>query len=157
MVKAYLGLGSNLGDRRAYLTEALSLLGSNMEITNQSPLYETKPWGVTDQEPYLNLAVEVQTDLEPEELLQLCQQIEHALDRVRDQKWGPRTMDIDILLYGSESIDAPDLKVPHPYLTQRDFVVIPLADIAPKVKVQGKILADWAHEFDVSLLRKISK
>lgn len=157
MVKAYLGLGSNLGDRHSYLVEALSMLGSNMEITNQSPVYETEPWGVEDQDPFLNLVVEVQTDLEANELLELCLQIELSLERVREKKWGPRTVDIDILLYGTEEIATTNLQVPHPYLLERDFVVIPLADIAPRLQLQGKKISEWAESFDASKLRPISK
>jgi len=153
MIKAYLGLGSNLGDRASYLQEALSLLSSNLEITKQSPLYETEPWGVLDQDPFLNMVIEVQTDLEAEELLELCLQIELALERVREKKWGPRTVDIDILLYGQEEIATKNLQVPHPYLTERDFVVIPLADIAPKVRVKEKSLSEWAESFDKTKLK----
>jgi len=157
MVKAYLSLGSNLGDRNSYLTEALTLLSANLEITNQSPVYETEPWGVEDQPPFLNLAIEVQTDLEPEELLELCLQIELSLERVREQKWGPRTVDLDILLYGQETIATENLQIPHPYLTQRDFVMIPLADIAPKLLVKGKTTLEWAENFDRSKLRAIHR
>ena len=154
MINVYLGLGSNLGDRAAYLREALSLLGSNLEITKQSPLYETEPWGVEDQGPFLNLVIEALTDLEAEELLELCLQIERSLERVRDLKWGPRTVDIDILFYGEDHYDSPHLQIPHPYMTKRDFVMVPLADIAPNKVVKGKTVAEWAGSFDENKLRR---
>lgn len=159
MIIAYLGLGSNIGDRKQFLHRALQLLvkESNIWITKVSSLYETEPWGYKEQELFMNLVVEIETQLTAIELLQVCQKIEQSLERVREIKWGPRTMDVDILLYGDETIASPQLKIPHPYLIERDFVVIPLAEIAPQLIINSKTMAQWSQSYDQSALRKISK
>ena len=128
----YLLLGSNLGNRKEILDKAIELLGQNVGvIISQSKDYETKPWGVTDQPDFLNLAIAIHTNLKPLEILKQTQSIENQLGRVRKEKWGARLIDIDILFYGNEIIDEPDLKVPHPLIQERDFALIPLAEIAP--------------------------
>jgi len=159
VIIAYLGLGSNIGDRKQFLHRALQLLvkESNIWITKVSSLYETEPWGYKEQELFMNLVVEIETQLTAIELLQVCQKIEQSLERVREIKWGPRTMDVDILLYGDETIASPQLKIPHPYLIERDFVVIPLAEIAPQLIINSKTMAQWSQSYDQSALRKISK
>lgn len=159
MIIAYLGLGSNIGDRKQFLHRALQILAneSNIWITKVSSLYETEPWGYKEQELFMNLVVEIETQLKATELLQVCQKIEQSLERVREIKWGPRTMDVDILLYGNDTIASPQLKIPHPYLTERDFVVIPLAEIAPQLMINRKTMVEWSQSYDQSALRKISK
>jgi len=129
---AFLSLGSNLGDRRAALRAALDALErGGARVVRRSSLYETAPVGKTDQPPFLNLAVEVETRLSPAELLALCQAVEHAGGRVRRERWGPRTLDIDILLYDRLTVQTPSLAIPHPELTRRRFVLAPLLEIAP--------------------------
>lgn len=128
----YLGLGSNLGDRRAHIERAMAALENCGRVQAKSALYETLPEGGAPQPRYLNAAVRVQTALSPRELLSACLDIERAQGRVRPpgQDKAPRTVDIDLLLYGDQVIDLPDLRVPHPRLLLRPFVCIPLADVA---------------------------
>ncbi len=128
---AYLGLGSNLGDRAGHLRRALALLGEIADVTALSSLYETAPWGRTQQPPFLNTACEVRTALPPEGLLRALQRIETALGRQRQERWGPRTIDLDILLYDDLAIATAELTIPHPLLAERAFVLVPLAEIAP--------------------------
>ncbi len=130
--KAYLLLGSNLGDREAYLKNALKMIADEVgEVKATSAIYETAAWGKTDQPGFLNLAVEVETMLPPMALLTRVLEIEHALGRIREEKWGARLIDIDIILYGSEivSIDH-QLQIPHPEMQNRKFVMEPLVEIA---------------------------
>ncbi|MBA8760811.1 2-amino-4-hydroxy-6-hydroxymethyldihydropteridine diphosphokinase [Staphylococcus schleiferi subsp. coagulans] len=135
MVDAYLGLGSNIGDRENQLKEAIRLLRENeaIEIISISPIYETKPVGYKEQPDFLNLCLHIKTELSAQALLKVALNTEAELHRVRKIRWGPRTIDIDILLYGDEVIDETDLIVPHPRMTERAFVMIPLNDIAANV------------------------
>ncbi len=128
----YLLLGSNLGNRKEIIDKAVELLRQKVGvIILQSKDYETAPWGVTDQPDFLNLVVSIETRLKPFEILEKTQSIENQLGRVRKEKWGARLIDIDILFYGNEIIDEPNLKIPHPLLQERDFALSPLAEIAP--------------------------
>jgi 2-amino-4-hydroxy-6-hydroxymethyldihydropteridine diphosphokinase len=128
----YLLLGSNLGNRKEVLEKAVELLSEKVGIIiKQSRDYETVPWGITDQPDFLNLAIEIHTDLKPLEVLEQTQSVENQLGRIRKEKWGARLIDIDILFYGNEIIDEPNLKVPHPLMQERDFVLTPMAEIAP--------------------------
>ena len=135
MVEAYLGLGSNIGDREQQLKEAIERLRheEGIQVQRVSSVYETKPVGYVEQPDFLNLCVQVQTTLAPEILLERCLNIEQALHRVRKERWGPRTMDIDVLLYGDSIIETERLTVPHPRMTERAFVMIPLNEIASQV------------------------
>ncbi|MGI8984337.1 MAG: 2-amino-4-hydroxy-6-hydroxymethyldihydropteridine diphosphokinase [Acidimicrobiales bacterium] len=127
-MRAYLGLGSNLGDRRGHLRQAVAALPGVVAV---SPVYETEPvGGPPGQEPYLNLVVVVETDRTPRELLELGQGLEAAAGRVRKERAGPRTLDVDVLLVGHLCVDEPDLVVPHPRMWERRFVLAPLADLA---------------------------
>jgi para-aminobenzoate synthetase component 1 len=136
---AYLGLGGNLGDRRALLASALGHLASApaVRIARVSPVYETKAVGLTDQPDFLNLVVELETTLTPHALLDLCLSIEQRLGRVRRERWGPRTLDIDVLLHTGHSLADDRLTLPHPRLHERAFVLAPLADLAPDLLVNG--------------------
>jgi len=138
-VTAYLGLGGNLGDRLAALTEALTLLDAvpDMRRVACSSLYETEPWGVTDQPSFLNLVAGFETTLQPVDLLTACQTVEQRVGRTESYRWGPRLIDVDILLYGAETVNikVPDLRVPHPRLAERAFVLVPLSEIAPELAV----------------------
>jgi 2-amino-4-hydroxy-6-hydroxymethyldihydropteridine diphosphokinase len=128
-MRAFLGLGSNLGDRRQYLRDGVAALP---EVVAVSAVYETDPVGGPEgQDAYLNLVVELETDRSPRELLHAAQAAEAAALRVRRERWGPRTLDVDVLLVGDLVVDEPDLVVPHPRLWQRAFVLVPLADLAP--------------------------
>lgn len=134
MVKAYLGLGSNMGDRAHQLQQAIQIIDrfQHIDVTSVSPIYETEPVGYTDQPQFLNLCIEIETTLKPQELLKRCLETEQALHRVRKIRWGPRTLDVDILLYGNEIIEEYNLIIPHPRMVERAFVLIPLNDIASK-------------------------
>ncbi len=150
-VNVFLGLGGNLGDRRANMRSAVEHIRSAIEKVRVSSLYESAAWGVTDQPAFLNAVVRGLTDLPPLELLDATQGIENDLGRVRAQHWGPRVIDIDILLYGSEVIEQPRLTVPHPYLSQRSFVLHPLADLAagltlPDGSLVGELLTTVSQD-----------
>lgn len=135
MTRFFLGLGSNLGDRAAYLERALSALKApDLRITRVSPVYETAPVGLTDQPAFLNAVAEGLTSISAERLLHRCGYIEEALKRRRDIPNGPRTIDIDILLYGDERIHSGELEVPHPRYRERRFVLQPLADLEPGLR-----------------------
>ncbi len=138
--KAYLGLGGNLGDRRAHLTDALARLAATPEVrlARLSPVYETKAVGPGDQPDFLNLVVELETTLAPHALLDVCLATEQHLGRIRRERWGPRSIDLDVLLFGNEIIRDERLTVPHPRLHERAFVLAPLADLSPDLAVHGE-------------------
>lgn len=131
MTEAILSLGGNIGDREFFITEAMRRLlkDPHVESLERSDLYETSPVGYTDQDLFLNACVRIKTDLEPEALLDLVNRIEKELGRVRTLRWGPRTIDIDIIFYGDETIDSKRLTVPHPRYKERAFVTRPLEDL----------------------------
>jgi 2-amino-4-hydroxy-6-hydroxymethyldihydropteridine diphosphokinase len=127
-VRAYLGLGSNLGDRRARLRQAVAALP---DVVAVSPVYETEPvGGPAGQGPYLNMVVALETQLSPRQLLDLAHRLENDAGRVRTERHGPRTLDVDVLVVGGLCVDEPDLVVPHPRMWERRFVLVPLADLA---------------------------
>lgn len=129
--RAFLALGSNLGDRWALLRRGVAALP---DVVAVSPVYETDPvGGPSDQGAYLNLVVELDTDLSPRELLEVAHRAEAGAQRVRTERWGPRTLDVDVLLVGDEVVDEADLVVPHPRMWERAFVLVPLADLAPEL------------------------
>lgn len=134
----YLGLGTNLGDRQANLRAAVKGLPPGVEVRRVSPIYETEPWGYEDQPPFLNQAAEAATDLPPEELLAYLKALETSLGRVQSFRYGPRLIDLDILLYDNLVLETPGLVIPHPRLAERAFVLAPLADLAPGLVVPGK-------------------
>jgi 2-amino-4-hydroxy-6-hydroxymethyldihydropteridine diphosphokinase len=137
---AYVGLGANLGAREETLRRALELLAAadGVSLLAVSQLRETEPVGVVDQPPFLNGAVALETTHTPRELLDLLLTIEASLGRVREERWGPRTVDLDLLVYGDEVVDAPGLRVPHPHLHERRFALEPLAELAPELDVPGR-------------------
>jgi len=153
--RAFLSLGSNLGNREEMIDAALRALEEGgAAVVRRSSRYDAAPVGKTDQPRFLNLVAEVETALPPEGLLALCQRVERALGRVRTERWGPRTIDIDILMYSGVAIATPDLVLPHPRLTERAFVLRPLLEIAPEAALpDGRPLRDFlrrvAHQ-DVS-------
>jgi 2-amino-4-hydroxy-6-hydroxymethyldihydropteridine diphosphokinase len=130
VTRAYLALGSNLGDRLANLRRAVALLGEReVRVVRSSRVYETEPVGGPAQPEYLNAVVEVETELPPGDLLRTCLEVEKALGRVRAERWGPRVLDVDVLTYGRDRIDQPDLVVPHPRMHERAFVLMPLLEL----------------------------
>lgn len=133
MPSIYLALGTNQGERLANLRRALRLLAPYVTLTRVSPVYETAPWGVTAQPDFLNMAVEGITDLAPMTLLDALKNIERAMGRVETVRYGPRVIDLDILLYDDLVLQTERLEIPHPRMTERAFVLIPLRDIAPDV------------------------
>ena len=139
MTRAYVGLGANLGPREVTLLRAVDLLAETegVDVLQVSRLQETEPVGVVDQPAYLNGAVVVDTTLTPRELLERLLEIERELGRVRDVRWGPRTIDLDLLLYGDRSVDEPGLHVPHPRLAERRFALEPLAELDPALDIPG--------------------
>ncbi len=160
--KVYIGLGSNVGNKAENLARAHLLIEAmdDVYIKQASSLYQTPPWGKTDQEDFINQVIEIETELLPLDLLHRLQDIEIKLGRQRDVRWGPRTIDLDVLLYGRETIDLEELKVPHPYLLQRLFVLIPLQEIAPELVFPDgakimEVLNRLIDSADVSDIRKL--
>lgn len=140
-MEVYLSLGTNLGDKRHNIAEATEKIRELIgDITCQSALYATKPWGFESENDFINAAVCVETTLTPRQLLQATQEIERSMGRTeksRDGKYRDRLIDIDILTYGDETVDEPDLKIPHPLMHERDFVMIPLNEILRKRKMKA--------------------
>ena len=132
MNKVYLSLGTNIGDREQNLKQAVEMLHSkdDIEVKAVSSIYETDPVGFLDQPSFLNIAVYIETNLSSQETLKICQSIENELGRVREIRWGPRIIDLDILLYNNDNIEVENLVVPHPRMYERAFVLVPLLEIA---------------------------
>jgi 2-amino-4-hydroxy-6-hydroxymethyldihydropteridine diphosphokinase len=137
---AYVGIGANHGPREETLRRAVELLGGadGVEVVAVSELRETDPVGVVDQPPFLNGAVSVQTTRSPRALLDRLLEIERSLGRVRGERWGPRVVDLDLLVYGIEVVDEPGLRVPHPRLHERRFALEPLKDLNPELEIPGR-------------------
>lgn len=146
MIRCYIGLGSNQGDSRAIIAEALEQINvsEGIEITRVAPLYRTAPQGYLEQDDFINTVAEIKTNLSPTALLSALQQIETDLGRVRTVHWGPRTVDLDLLLYGDDTINLPKLQVPHPRMHQRAFVMVPLADLNRELQLAGERVTDTA-------------
>ena len=162
MADVLIGLGGNVGDVRTTLDKAITLLADNKDIIlrARSSDYATPPWGVKDQPPFINLAILVETVLTPRALLERALEVERALgrDRARETRWGPRTIDIDLIAYDDLVLDEPDLTLPHPRLFERAFVLVPLAEIAPDRMIAGRKVKDALAAIDAAgierLLRK---
>jgi 2-amino-4-hydroxy-6-hydroxymethyldihydropteridine diphosphokinase len=136
---AYVGLGANLGDREAAIRQAVELLAGLGDVVGVSSVRETEPWGYEDQPPFLNAAAAIETELSPSEVVDALLAIERELGRVRHgPRWGPRTIDLDLLLYGDRSIDEVGVVVPHPRLHERTFALEPLAELDPGLEVPGR-------------------
>lgn len=154
MAEAAIGLGSNIGDRAGLLDRALAMLcdGPAIRLVARSSLYETAPWGDTDQDAFLNACAMVETTLPPRALLDRCLTVEAALGREREKqrRWGPRLIDLDVLFHDDGPVDEPGLVLPHPRLFERAFVLVPLAEIAGDRVVDGRRLADAAAAIDRS-------
>jgi 2-amino-4-hydroxy-6-hydroxymethyldihydropteridine diphosphokinase len=159
VAEALLGLGGNVGDVRATLDEAVRRFADGVEVKliARSSDYRTPPWGVTDQPPFINCAIAVETMLTPQALLDRAHAVERALgrDRAREQRWGPRAIDIDLLAYGDATIAAPDLTLPHPRLFERAFVLVPLAEITPDRLIAGRRIRDAAAQVDAAGIERL--
>jgi 2-amino-4-hydroxy-6-hydroxymethyldihydropteridine diphosphokinase len=149
---AILALGSNVGDKAANIARAIGLLteSGEIEVVRRSGIYRTPPWGKLDQDWFANACLSVATRLSPGDLLEKCQSIEQRMGRVRGEKWGPRVIDIDILVYRDVASSDPALTLPHPRITERAFVLVPLGDIAPELEIAGRCVADWLSAADRS-------
>lgn len=142
---ALLGLGSNIGDKAGNIRRAVALLQEPGDVTlvAASQLYRTAPWGVEDQDWFVNACIAVATPLSARELLTRCLGVEQEMKRVRERHWGPRVIDVDVLTYRDQRIDVPDLIVPHPRIIERGFVLVPLSEIAPELKIDGRTVTSW--------------
>jgi 2-amino-4-hydroxy-6-hydroxymethyldihydropteridine diphosphokinase len=160
MAEALLGLGGNVGDVRATLDEAVALLadGKAVKLLARSSDYATPPWGVTDQPPFVNIAIAVETTLSPRALLDRALNVERALDRdrTRERRWGPRTIDIDLIAYDDLALEEPRLTLPHPRLFERAFVLVPLAEIVPDRVISGVRLRDALARVDASGIERLA-
>lgn len=133
MATVYLALGSNVGDSRTNIAQAVKLLGADIKQTKQAPFYASKAVGYTGQPDFLNTAISGQTDLSPEALLEFTKQVERQVGRTASFHWGPREIDIDIILYGGQILETEKLAIPHPRFRERDFVLQPLNDLDPQM------------------------
>lgn len=156
--RALIGLGGNIGDVRAHMLAALEALcgGDDVRLMRSSGIYETPPWGIEDQPVFLNSCIEVSSRLGPEKLLEKCHQAERALKRQRTIRWGPRTIDLDILLMENVNFESEHLRIPHPRISQRAFVLVPLSEIAPDWMLEGKSIAQLCEEVDKGGVVKIA-
>lgn len=158
MTAAVVGLGGNIGDTRALMAAAVAKLAQHPEIAVEavSALYETPPWGKTDQPPFLNAAARLETTLTPRALLETLLSIERALGRHRAERWGPRTLDLDVLLFGHGEVDEPGLQIPHPHLHERAFALRPLIDVMPDAAFAGRRADAWLSALPQSGIREVS-
>ncbi|MER9555423.1 2-amino-4-hydroxy-6-hydroxymethyldihydropteridine diphosphokinase [Mesorhizobium sp. M0323] len=154
----YLSLGGNLGDPAKSMAAALGILDANerTRVVAVSSLYRTPPWGKLDQPDFLNAAAEISTALAPRALLDVCLDAERKLKRVREERWGPRLIDIDILVFGDRIIHETGLEVPHPRMLERAFVLAPLAEIAPELVVDGKSVSERLAAVDTSGIERLA-
>jgi 2-amino-4-hydroxy-6-hydroxymethyldihydropteridine diphosphokinase len=152
---AALGLGGNIGDPPTYMARALRAIDARKDsrVAAVSRLYLTPPWGKADQADFFNCCALIETELQPEELLELCLALEREMKRVRDERWGPRTLDIDLLTYGDNERKSANLELPHPRMTERAFVMLPLADIAPQIMINGRKAESWAGSLNSTGMR----
>ena len=142
MTVVALGLGSNLGDKLTNINRAIELLDNSegINVTTRSKNYRTEPWGIKEQDWFINVCVLIETSLDAKKLLKICLEIEQKLGRIRETKWGSRIIDIDILVYGEHSISMEGLTIPHPHIQERSFVLVPLAEIWPDATVNGETI-----------------
>jgi 2-amino-4-hydroxy-6-hydroxymethyldihydropteridine diphosphokinase len=160
MAEALLALGGNVGNARDTLARAIATLcdGTDIRLTARSSDYVTPPWGVEDQPPFVNLCIAVATMLAPHALLHRAQDVERAFgrDRAHERRWGPRTLDIDLIAYDDVTLDTPDLTLPHPRLFERAFVLVPLVEIAPERVIAGVRVRDALAKVDAAGIKKLA-
>lgn len=154
MNRIYLGLGSNIGDTRENLDKAVELIKDKVKVLSQSSYYETEPVGYKDQDWFLNVVIEGETNLSPEELLKFTQGIESKMKRVKTIRFGPRVIDVDILLYEQLKLDTKDLIIPHPRMSERAFVMVPLYEIAPNIVIDGRKIEDIVDNLEGEEIHK---
>ncbi len=152
-------LGSNLGDKVANLDKAIDLLTApgDVRLVRRSRNFATEPWGKTDQDWFVNACIAVATELSARVLLERCKEIERRMGRVATEKWGPRIIDLDLLIYGDSVIREPDLVLPHPHIKDRAFVLAPLMDIAPDVAIGGRSVRELYEAIDLSGVRPLAE
>lgn len=156
MSKAYLSLGSNLGDKIEYLLMAIEKINyiKGCKVTKKSKFYETLPWGYENQDTFINICLEIETNLSPQNLLENLQNIENELHRVRNIRWGPRTIDIDILLFDDIIVEDENLIIPHPRIKERAFVIIPLFEIFPQAIIEGENIEEILNNLDTQGIKE---
>lgn len=149
---ALIGIGSNIGDKAGNVRRAVELLCADgaVRLVRMSRLYRSQPWGIVDQDWFINAAAAVATEASADDLLNRCLAVEDRMGRERKVKWGPRLVDVDVLTYRGQTIDTDRLKVPHPYIEQRPFVLLPLLDIAPDETVRNSTVREIAARVDTS-------
>lgn len=149
-VDAVIALGSNIGDKVANVEKAVALLTGpgDVLLTARSRIFKTPPWGNTDQDWFVNACIGVRTGLDPHELLARCLAVEERMGRHRSEKWGPRIIDLDVLVYGDVELSDDILTVPHPHITKRAFVLAPMADIVPELMLEGRAIKAWLDTLD---------
>ncbi|WP_455540072.1 2-amino-4-hydroxy-6-hydroxymethyldihydropteridine diphosphokinase [Terrisporobacter sp.] len=159
MNKAYLGLGTNMGDRENYLRQACAIINNhpNINILKVSKVYETKAWGLKEQDDFLNLCLEIETNLNPEELLKVCNSVESKLNRVRLVRWGPRTIDVDILFFENIVSMDENLTLPHPRIIERAFVLIPLMDLNEDLLVDNKSISYYLNKLTKDEIEEVKE
>lgn len=159
MITVYLALGSNIGDSRANIDQAVRLLGSAVQQIKQAPLYTSKAVGYTDQPDFLNTAISGHTDLDPKTILEFIGKAERQVGRTASFRWGPREIDIDIIFYGDQVLKTDNLTIPHPSFRERDFVLQPLKDLDPALKdpVSGQTVQQLLNKIDTSRRSIIKK
>ena len=159
MNKSYLGLGTNMGDRMNYLAQACELINNheNICIVKKSKIYETKAWGYTYQADFLNLCLEIETDLDEYELLSVCQEVEQKLNRKRIIRWGPRTIDVDILFFNDKISNDEKLLLPHPRIQDRAFVLIPLMELNSKLLINNKTIDIYLNSLTIDQREEVKE
>ena len=157
VTRSALAFGSNLGDSAGMIGRAIDALDAmvGVSVTARSSLYATPPWGVEDQPDFVNACALVETDLPPLELLSACKDLEVALGRVPGERWGPRLIDLDVLWMDGVSLESERLTLPHPRMTERAFVLVPLAEIAPELVVGGRSVVGWCADLESSGIRRM--
>lgn len=160
MTEALIALGGNVGDARSTISNAIAMLcdGEDIILRRRSSDYRTPPWGVTDQPPFINAAIAVETTLSPHDLLTRMQAVERLFgrDRKREQRWGPRSLDLDLLAYNDIRLDEPDLLLPHPRLFERAFVLVPLAEIVPGRAIAGTAIEEALLRLDTAGIERLA-
>jgi 2-amino-4-hydroxy-6-hydroxymethyldihydropteridine diphosphokinase len=157
MIEAFLGLGSNIGDKAGHLKSAVSLLSQvdGINVSAVSSIYRTEPIGLVDQDAFFNAVVRIETTLEPLALLDQCLEIERSRGRLRLERWGPRTLDIDLLLFGDRQLEEEALTLPHPFAAERAFVLAPLMELWPDAQIGGRQVRDILEEIGLSGIERL--